>query len=210
MSDFRFNQVGIVIGMRGTGKSLFILGSKYSSKSQDANLGIKNIIDIYLNKNMKVLIIDTLDHPSYRKIPIIDQKNFPLWNKGVVRTYLEPEYIPLLVAHINKTNDMNNTAIIFEDAGKYTDTRLPRPFKRLIADSKQRNIDIIFMYHCFMDTPTDVFRKGVDYIKLFKTEDSPIVRKNNLRLFDKVLASYERVKNDRSNFYGETIDTRTN
>lgn len=206
----RFNQVGIVIGMRGTGKSLFILGSKYISKPEDKKLGIRGIFDIYLKKNMKVLIIDTLDHPAYREIPVIDQQNFSKWNSGIVRTFLEPDHIMKVINIINTTPSMNNTLIICEDAGKYTDTRLPRPFKRLIADSKQRNIDIIFMYHCFMDTPTDVFRKGVDYIQLFKTEDNPLVRKNNLRLFDKVLAAYEEVKAHPSNFFGKFIDTRTN
>lgn len=206
----RFNQVGIIIGMRGTGKSLFVLGSRYISKAEDKALGIKGVLDIYLKKNMKVLIIDTLDHPAYRAIPVINQENFTKWTSGIVRTFLEPDDIMKVINIINTTPSMNNTLIICEDAGKYTDTRLPRPFKRMIADSKQRNIDIIFMYHCFMDTPTDVFRKGVDYIQLFKTEDNPLVRKNNLRLFDKVLAAYEEVKKHPSNFFGKFIDTRTN
>lgn len=205
----RFNHVGIIIGMRGTGKSMFVLGSKFSAKESDRKLGIKGLLDIYVKKGMKVIIIDTLDHPAYRKIPILTQENFGKWKSGIVRTYLQPENVPLLVDKINRTPDMNNTFIVFEDAGKYTDLKLPRPFKRLIADSKQRNIDIMFMYHCFMDTPMDVFRKGVDSIQLFKTEDHPEVRKNNLRLFDKVLQAYERVKANKNNFYGEFIDTRT-
>jgi len=158
---------------------------------------------------MKVLIIDTLDHPAYRKIAILEQKNFLKWNQGPVRVFMEPDDIVLFVDMINKSQHMNNTLIVFEDAGKYTGSQIPKPFKRLIIDSKQRNIDIIFMYHCFIDTPTNIFTKS-DFIQLFKTEDSPIVRKNNLRLFDKVLATYEEIKNNPSNFYGKYIDTRTN
>jgi hypothetical protein len=104
---------------------------------------------------------------------------------------------------------MNNTFIVFEDAGKYTEKNLPPEFKRLIMDSKQKNIDILFMYHCFIDTPANIFTKA-DFIQLFKTEDSPRVRKNNLRLFDKVEDTYLRVKKHPSRFYGEYIDTRTN
>ena len=205
----RFNQVGIIIGQRGTGKSLFVLGSKYSAKPDDKKLNIPGILDIYLRKGMKVLIIDTLDHPAYRSIPIIKQDKFKKWNKGIVRTFLEPDDIAGLVNLINTSPHLNNTCIIFEDAGKYTDKSLPKPFKRLIIDSKQRNIDIVFMYHCFIDTPTNIFTKS-DFIQLFKTEDSPEVRKNNIRLFDKVLNAWTDVRKNKSNFYGRFIDTRTN
>lgn len=205
----RFNQVGIIIGQRGTGKSLFVLGSNHSAKAEDKSLKIPGILDIYTRKSMKVLIIDTLDHPAYRSIPIIKQSQFSKWNKGIVRTFLEPDDIKSLVNLINISPHLNNTCIIFEDAGKYTEKVLPKPFKRLIIDSKQRNIDIVFMYHCFIDTPTNIFTKS-DFIQLFKTEDSPLVRKNNIRLFDKVLKAYEDVKQNKNNFYGKFIDTRTN
>lgn len=205
----RFNLVGLVIGQRGTGKTLFVMGSKYSAKTSDQALNIPGLFDIAQRSGKKVLIIDTLDHPAYRSIPLLQQKDFSKWNSGIVRTYLEPDDIHKLVDKINTSPHMNNTMIIFEDAGKYTEKTLPRPFKRLIIDSKQRNIDIIFMYHCFIDTPSNIFTKS-DFIQLFKTEDSPVVRKNNLRLFEKVLTAYEEVKNHGNNFYGKYIDTRTN
>lgn len=205
----RFNLVGIVIGQRGTGKSLFVLGSENSSKETDKKLNIPGILPIYQKRGTKILIIDTLDHPAYRKIPVLKQSDFKKWTKGTVRIFTEPENILLLVDLINKSPHINNTLIVFEDAGKYTEKSLPRSFKRLIIDSKQRNIDIIFMYHCFIDTPTNIFTKS-DFIQLFKTEDSPIVRKNNIRLFDKVNAAYNQVNEHTSNFYGKYIDTRTN
>lgn len=205
----RFNQVGIIIGQRGTGKSFFVLGSKYSAKPGDENLKKPGIIEIYEAKKMKVLIVDTLDHPSYRKIPIITQQNFLKWNAGIVRTFVDPDNMLPFVNMLNTAPNMVNTAIIFEDAGKYTEKSLPRPFKRLIIDSKQRNIDLIFMYHCFIDTPSNIFTKS-DYLQLFKTEDGPIVRKNNMRLFDKVQAAYDQIKTNPSPFFGKYIDTRTN
>jgi hypothetical protein len=205
----RFNQVGIIIGQRGTGKSLFMLGSKYSTKPEDKKLNIPSVIDIYTSKKMKVFVIDTLDHPAYRNIPVLQQQHFSKFTSGIARTWMEPDSMASLVDLINRSPHMNNTLIIFEDAGKYTDKALPKPFKRLIIDSKQRNIDIIFMYHCFIDTPTNIFTKS-DFIQLFKTEDSPLVRKNNIRLFDKVYGAYEEVKNHPDNFFGKYIDTRTN
>jgi hypothetical protein len=205
----RFNLVGTIIGQRGTGKSIFLLGAKYSAKPEDQKLKIPGLIDTALKNGFKVLIVDTLDHPAYRRIPILKQQEFLKFNKGVARTWLQPDEMRPFVDLINRSPHMNNTFVVFEDAGKYTEKNLPPEFKRLIMDSKQRNIDIVFMYHCFIDTPANIFTKA-DYIQLFKTEDSPKVRKNNLRLYDKVEAVHTEVKNHKSRFYGKYIDTRTN
>lgn len=204
----RFNLVGTIIGQRGTGKSLFFLGSKFSAKAQDKALNIPSVLERYLTNQQKVLIIDTLDHPAYRSIPVLEPKHFAAFKKGICRTWLEPDAVVKLVDKINQAQHFNNTAVVFEDAGKYTERTLPRPFRRLIIDSKQRNIDLLFMYHAWVDTPGDIFTKS-DYIQLFKTEDSPEVRKHKIRLFEKVQAAYQRVKNNPSRFYSEFIDTRT-
>jgi hypothetical protein len=204
----RFNQVGTIIGQRGTGKSLFLLGSSWSAKESDRALQIPSLIDTGLKKGMKVLVIDTLDHPAYKRIPVLKQRMFKAFTKGVARLWLEPDKMRPFVDLINRSPHMNNSFIVFEDAGKYTEKNLPPEFKRLIMDSKQRNIDILFMYHCFIDTPANIFTKA-DYIQLFKTEDSPRVRRNNLRLYDKVEAAHREVNTHPSKFYGKFIDTRT-
>jgi hypothetical protein len=206
----RFNQVGLILGMRGTGKSLYLLGSKYSAKPGDSALNIPGLLDTELKNGFKVLIVDTLDHPSYRKIPVLKPDQIKNFKKGLVRVFMQPEKIRPLIHYINSNAHFNNTFIVFEDAGKYTEAKLPLEFKRLIADSKQRNIDVLFMYHCWADTPLDVFRKGLDYIQLFKTEDSPAVRKNNLRLYDKIEAEHRGIKAQPSRFFGRFIDTSTN
>lgn len=204
----RFNLVGTIIGQRGTGKSLFMLGSKYSAKPEDAKLDIPSLIDIAIKNNMKVLILDTLDHPTYRKIPVLDQRHFTRFTSGVARTWCEPDNMMTLVRLINQSKHMNNTFIVFEDAGKYTGKNLTKPLVRLIADSKQRNIDIAFMFHCWIDTPGDIFTKS-DYIQLFKTEDKPIVRRNKISQYDKIEKIDLEVKAHPSRFYGKFIDTRT-
>lgn len=205
----RFNEVGTILGQRGTGKTLYLLGSKLSSNPNDKALNKKGVLDIYIAKSMKILIIDTLDHPSYKNIPILTQKEFYKFKSGIYRVVLEPDAIPLFINLINKSKHMNNTLIVCEDAGKYTGSQLTNPFKRLIIDTKQRNIDLIFMYHCFIDTPANLFTK-TDFIKLFKTEDSPECRKNRMRLYSKVYTAYEQVGKHPSNFYGKYIDTRAN
>jgi predicted AAA+ superfamily ATPase len=207
--NVRFNEVGIIIGQRGTGKTLFLLGSKLSSNPNDKALNKKGILDIYLAKGMKVLIIDTLDHPSYSNIPILKQKDFYNFKSGVYRVVLDPDNIPKFIDLINRSPHMNNTLIVCEDAGKYTGSNLNKSFKRLIIDTKQRNIDLIFMYHCFIDTPANIFTK-IDFLQLFKTEDTPEVRKSRMRLYQKVFQVWEQVNNHVSKFYGKYIDTRTN
>jgi hypothetical protein len=210
IENTRFNSIIAAIGMRGTGKTLFFLGSKYAVKMEDKKLNIPGVFEIYEKKKMKILIIDTLDHPSYKNIGILSPAQFLKFNSGISRAYMEPEKILQLVNQINKTAHFNNTLLVFEDAGKYTDKILPKVFNRLIIDSKQRNIDIIFIYHSWSHTPNDVFRKGLDAIQLFKTSDAPKVRQNYLPEYDKVYKAFEDVKNNGNNFYSKFIELRTN
>lgn len=204
----RFNYVGTIIGQRGTGKSLFFLGSAFSAKPADKALKIPSLAGQYLNNGFKVLIIDTLDHPAYKAIPVLHPKNFGTFTRGIYRTWMEPDNIVKMVDKINRSPHFNNTAIVFEDAGKYTERVLPRPFRRLLIDSKQRNIDLLFMYHAWVDTPGDIFTKS-DYIQLFKTEDKPEVRKNKISQYDKVVKAFTEVAANQNRFYSKFIDTRT-
>lgn len=205
----RFNKVGLILGKRGSGKSLFTLGSDFAAKEEDRKLGIKSVITTALKTGKKVLVVDTLDHPAYRRIKILQQKEFDSFTSGVARVFMRPDQIAQLVSKINRSAQFYNSLIVFEDAGKYTESRLPKPFKELIADTKQKNIDLLFMYHCWSDTPMDMFRKGLDFIQLFKTEDHPIVRKNNIPLYEKIESIYQDVFNNPSRFYGRFIDTST-
>lgn len=205
----RFNKVGAILGQRGTGKSLFILGSKLSAKIEDKDLNLKGLIESYVKSTIiKVLIIDTIDHPLYKKIPVLPQNKFKMWNSGIVRIFLQPELINNLVDLINKSPHMNNTFIIFEDATKYTESKLPKVFKRLIADSKQRNIDIIFLYHSWGQTPLDLFR-NMDFIQLFKTKDSPKMRENSIIDYNEVEQMFNEIKSSDNNFISKFIDTST-
>lgn len=207
----RLNTVGTIIGQRGSGKTLFLLGSKLSAKESDRTLNIRGMIEAEMSSGIhKTLIIDTLDHPSYRRIPILTPKNWKSFRKGqVARCIVRPAEAPDFFKYINNSPHLLNTFIVCEDAVKYAGKhRLVREVENLIVDSKQLNIDMVFMYHSFTDTPTDLFTK-MDYIQLFKTEDSPERRKGQLRLFEKVLAAYEEVKHHPDRFYGKFIDTRT-
>lgn len=207
----RLNTVGTIIGQRGSGKTLFLLGSQLSANPKDADLNVPGLIGSEMKAGMqKVLIVDTLDHPSYRKIPILPPRDWRLFKKGMIRRCLiKPAEAPDFFTLISDSPHLNNTFIVCEDAVKYAGKhRLVREVENVIVDSKQRNIDMVFMYHCFVDTPGDIFTK-MDWLHLFKTEDTPEVRKGKLRLFDKVHTVWREVNAHPSKFYGKFIDTRT-
>jgi hypothetical protein len=206
----RFNLVGALLGQRGTGKTLFVLGSKYSAKPEDKKLAVRGLIDIPLSNKMKVLIILTVDHPAYRHIPLLNQKDYFRFKSGIARIIIKPRQANELfdlIGDEQRSAHMNNTFIICEDAKKYTGKNLSPTLEGLIIDSKQRNIDMIFMYHCFVDTPGDLFTK-MDFVQLFKVEDNPEVRRGKISKFNKFIAAYEEVSRHPSQFHSVFIDTR--
>ena len=73
--------------------------------------------------------------------------------------------MPALCALISET--VWNCLIVFEDAHKHQYNRIDRSVMRLMGDSKQKNVDIIFMYHNFGLAPKDLYRY-LDYIEIFK------------------------------------------
>lgn len=190
--EYAMNKVSGIFGRRGCGKTTFLLAE---------------IIPVYLQKQMKILIIDTFDHPSYRKIPVLDKKKFPLWKKGVYRVFVPADEIPDLNYFINSQISIWNTLIVYEDAYKHTFKSIDRNLVQLMADSKQKNIDIVFMYHSWMQAPPDLFR-FIDFIEVFKTKDSPESRKNFMPgYFDEAMNVWKRVMQDKNNFAHELLDT---
>ena len=78
---------------------------------------------------------------------------------------------------------------------------------RLIGDSKQKNVDIIFMYHNWALAPKDLYRY-LDFIEVFKTKDHPVVRKEDMPgYYDDAVKVYNEVQAHPSNFYHKLINT---
>ncbi|MBS1647366.1 MAG: hypothetical protein JST67_08495 [Bacteroidetes bacterium] len=156
---------------------------------------------------MKVLIIDTLDHPSYRNIPVLPKSKFSNWENGIYRVFTTREEIPKLNHFINSSPSVWNTCLVYEDAYKHTSKIIDKSLIQLMADSKQKNIDIVFMYHSFAQAPPDLYRY-LDFIELFKTKDSPQCRKNYMPgYYDFAEKIYNEVKKNPSPFFHKMIDT---
>lgn len=194
-----FNKVTALFGARGKGKTEFLRGNE--------KFKLPGFFKAALAKGQKVLIVDTINHPSYQDIPFITFEQLRTWKKGIYRIIIDPEQIAEFTAYLNSLDSLWNTLIVFEDAYKHTSERLSKPCKRLIIDSKQKNIDIIYMYHAFGWAPKDLY-KVLQLIQLFKIGDHPECRKKDMPgYYEEALKTYNEVQAHESDFYSKLIVT---
>lgn len=203
MSGQVFNTVNAILGSRGTGKTVYMRG--------DAQLNVPGLIPKYAKKGMKVLIVDTMDHPAYRDIPIVTPKQMQTWgpssDKTVRRVFVPVDDIPRLNKVINKY--LWNALLVYEDAYKHQSERLDQSIKEIIGDSKQKNIDLVFMYHTWMHAPLDLYRY-LDAIEVFKTKDSPEARRSTIMqagYWPDAIEIYTKVKAHEKRFHHLTLST---
>src|SRR3954462_15653387 len=150
MAD-RFNKVFGIFGARGTGKTDYAKGNPKHN--------LPGLINAYVKSGMKVFVIDTFDHPSWRDLPAIGREDFPNFKKGACRVITPAADIPRLNTYLNTQHKhVRNCLLLYEDARKHTQTRVDKSLIELIGDSKQKNIDIGFMYHAFAFAPLDLYR----------------------------------------------------
>lgn len=165
----RTNKIIILIGNRNTGKTIF---SKYLIKE--------------LGK--KTLIVDTFNHPAYQSIERIKPSEIETLKNGIYRCFGGD------VDNILKAcNTFTNGFLVFEDATKYLRGSLKDFQRRFLYDSKQKNVDILLMFHSFTACPPELFRIA-DVLLLKKTGDSPEIRKNDCPEFENVLKAFDVVK----------------
>jgi len=182
----RLNQIIAILGRRGSGKTFYAL----------------QLIEAYRKQhlNQKILIVDTLDHPAYKTIATIDVDMLRRWN--------QPATYRIYGSNTNEifqtiSNNLKNGLIIFEDASKYLRRQLPEDVRTFLIDSKQKNLDIIFLFHGFSYVPPELFRI-LDMITIFKC-DSPEHRKGDLVAYDDVLQSYRFVMASKNPYEKKTV-----
>lgn len=181
----RINKVSLLLGRRGTGKTFYL----------------KCVIMSFLMKQSKVLVVDTLDHPSYAGVKTIDPRAIARMSAGDCCRCWGSETDEILLACENFRNGL----LIIEDATKFIEGRLQDSVKRMVYDSKQKNVDIIFVFHGFVACPPALFRI-CDNIVLFKTGDVPDVRKNDLPAFDEVCKAHREVMADKNPYAHKLVN----
>lgn len=199
----RLNKIIVIAGGKGTGKTTI---SRKIAASQ----------------SKPVIVVCTFDHPSYRDLPILniedlkkdwrskidgytlntnDYHKVPKYEKslGGVRIFSSDPH--QIIRDIEKY--CSNAFIILEDARLYIDGRVPKDIEVFMINSKQKNFDILIMFHSLSQVPKFV-RQMYDDIILMKTKDVPAV----FKIFDcagELLQKFNKLKKSKNPFAIEII-----
>lgn len=190
----RTNKIILIIGKRGTGKTDYI----------------KEIIDVF--PQPKKLIVDTLDNPpwrnmktwkhpdwSTRQIPVMPVEKLSQHENGLYRMYSEDT--DLLQEAVAK--HCEDTLVVMEDATRYFNSKLSKAQKAYLLNSKQKNVDVIIVWHYLGNLPAEILRIA-DYIVLFKTGEGAF---NPDKYFHPGFKeAFEYVKNSKNKFEYLEID----
>jgi hypothetical protein len=179
----RENKVTIIIGRRGSGKTTFI------QKAMKA-------------AGLKILIVDTHDHPAYSEYQIIQPEQINYWIKNTKRIIVKHSNFSQVVAPVFDV--LKNTTVVFEDATKYIRKNLPATLTDFVLDTKQKNVDIFFLYHSFSVVPPDLY-KFTDYITVFKTNENIDTSKSKIAAYDIIEAAHKKVMSDKNEYANITV-----
>jgi hypothetical protein len=159
----RDNIVSLVVGTRGTGKTDFIKNLLYQSKIAFKKQLVVDTFDSTVWRNLK-----TFTNPAQENVtvPVLPLANFPHWLTGLYRMF--DSDTDLMMSLIQ--DHANNCQIVFEDATKYVGSKLSKDMKKFVLDSKQKNLDLIFIFHSLASIPPDLVRVA-DTLTIFKTNE---------------------------------------
>jgi len=184
----RINYVNLLLGRRGTGKTYYLLNELIPTYQKH-------------RPDMKILIMDTFENPGYKHIAKIDSKKIKVWVRpgSIYKVY--GSNTKEILADIQE--DASNMLIIFEDATKYIKKVLQEDVRKFIIDSKQKNLDLIFLFHGFSSTPPELFRLA-DTLTMFRT-DNPIYRKSDIIEYDLDSSLFKKIKNSKNKYAKATL-----
>ncbi len=184
MTNVRMNKCEVWIGQRGSGKTTLF----------------RKQVEPVIKK--KILIIDTMDHTAYRDVAIIRPSDIKRWQGGKARIIVSD--FDRLFGEMQQ--HLYNAVVLMEDCYRYLgEKKPPKEVVNFILESKQRNLDMVFMVHAFVYAYADFFRLCNSMV-LFKTKDTPLVRKENLPNYDEVVTAYNALKKDTNPFAYKKID----
>ena len=178
----RLNQIIIIVGGKGTGKTTFAL--KLLGKSPK-----------------KTLIIDTLDHPAYRQYPAITVDKLKLWKSGTYRIFTGDPVVNMIECNKN----VWNANIILEDAFKYLSFNMKKDEIKLFSDSKQHNQDIVIMFHALKQIPS-YLATVADKLVIFKTNEQLAARSAKFYNWHDILTAHSRAMHSKNPFYCEVVN----
>lgn len=190
MENERNSLVYFIVGRRKSGKSTYIIQRIEKYMKSLNNIG----------RDGKVLIIDAQDNEIYRKDNIQTIKPIELigWKKGIKRIIISDidDFFKYLAY-------CKNSFVVIEDSIRFFEANLKRDIKSLIVDTKQIGIDLMFVYHGFMQVPNDIIRLS-DFVIIKKTNDVFSECKKKLP-FQEVLDGYKEVKESENQYITKIV-----
>ncbi len=175
----RINHVNVLVAARGEGKTTYIIEKILPSTSQET-----------------VIIVDTFDHPAYNDIATdITINDIHKLEKGVF--HLWGSDTEAIMDALNKR--ASNALIIYEDATKYIKKVLTKDVEKLVLDTKQKNIDMILMFHKFSKVPSDLFSYA-DSVTFFRTKEVIENQKSRLDFYDDLIGPYLKLKANKAQY----------
>jgi len=169
----RTNKLSILLGNRATGKTIYG----------------KTLIRAALQSGKGVLVIDTFDHPAYAALNRITPDCIASILPGeCVRCYGSD-----IDSILHECTNLYNALLVMEDATKYIYGTITDDVKQILFDSKQKNVDILMMFHSWTACPPAVFRVA-DNLIIKKTGDNCEVRKKDCPNFVEVYKAWETVE----------------
>lgn len=148
----RLNQIILVIGRRGEGKTWFTLNQ------------------LLPKMKLKKLVVDVFDHPDYAQFGnSISLHHFDRFNTSGKNARIYGHDINDLMPLIN--TKISNTVILFEDSKRYIEPNIQKDFRRLIIEHRNKNIDLVFQFHNLADVPP-YLAAMYNVVVLFRTNDN--------------------------------------
>ncbi len=187
----RVNIVNVLIGGRGTGKTYTILHdviAKYQEAAPDK----------------KILVIDTFNSPAYEGIENIAIPDMKRWVGGCRRYLIScvPEEFDDSINNIAKY--CYNSVIIIEDSGRFITSSLRASILRLVTDTKQKNIDLYFVFHSLMQVPPRLIQL-TDFVLLHKTNEKLTTALLNKYPNPELHEAFKRVNKHKNKYYYEIL-----
>jgi hypothetical protein len=148
----RLNQIILVIGRRGEGKTWFTINKLLPSLK------------------MKKLVVDMFDHPDYGYLgKSLSLKDLNRFNTGKKDARIYGYEVDELLTEVN--SKISNTVILFEDSSRYVEPSIQKDFRKLIIEHRNKNIDLVFQFHNLSDVPP-FLAKMYNVIVSFHTNDN--------------------------------------
>lgn len=97
-----------------------------------------------------------------------------------------------------------NTVVLVEDASEYMEGNLTEEQKKFILRRKQRNLDLIYMFHMFGMVPPKIYAL-VNHIYILRTLDKPQGSSEKIPAIELVKEAYQKVMQSKERYPREVL-----